>query len=286
MSSRFIFILLVVAAEAIRSTEMAAAPLEVQSPDGNVVIKFTLPADGAPAYRIEYFGKAVVLESRLGFEPAFTNGFKLAENTATQHSGLWTNAFGERRIVPDNYNEMNVDLKHQSGKLLRITFRAYNEGAVFRYVFPAQDAKEFKFAGEQTEFHLPENTFGYEEHGTEGEYHRAKVADIQPECERPLTLEYADGLFACLCEADNENYPRLLLSPLAGVPGALISTLGGTTSNTTKDLMRNDPTALLHAGDSTPWRIFVVGKTPGDLLERNYLILNLNPPLQNTQYTA
>jgi alpha-glucosidase len=34
----------------------------------------------------------------------------------------------------------------------------------------------------------------------------------------------------------------------------------------------------LHAGNSTPWRVFVVGKKPGDLLERNYLLLNLNPP--------
>ena len=274
------FILIQLTAVTICFTALAAAPLEVQSPDGNVIVTFTLPADGAPAYRIEYFGKPVVLESHLGFEPAFTNGFKLAASAMTRHSGSWTNAFGERRIVPDNYGEMKVDLKHQSGKLLQITFRAYNEGAAFRYGFPAQAAKEFKFSGERTEFRFPKDTFGYEEHGTEGEYHRAAIADIQPECERPLTLEYAGGFFASLCEAANENYPRMLLSPLAGVPGALVSALGGTTSNTTrdKDLMRNNPTALLHAGDSTPWRVLVVGKTPGDLLERNYLLLNLNPP--------
>ena len=259
---------------------MAATPLVIQSPDGKVSVKFTLQAEGAPAYQIDYLGKPVVFESYLGFEPAFANGFKLIEAGTAQHSGSWTNVFGERRIVPDNYNELNVDLKGADGKLLRITFRAYDEGAAFRYSFPEQAAKEFQFSGERTEFRFPTNTFGYEEHGTEGEYWRAKVADIHPECERPLTLAYADGLFACLAEADNENYPRMLLSPLPGVPGALVSALGGTTSNTTnaKDSMRNDPTALLHAGDSTPWRVLVVGRKPGDLLERNYLILNLNPP--------
>lgn len=263
---------------AIASVTMAAAPLNVQSPDGNVAIQFMLSADGTPEYRIDYLHKPIVLASRLGFEPAFTNGFTLVGSSATQHSASWTNAFGERRIVPDHFKELNVDMKHSSGVLMRMTFRAYDEGAAFRYEFPAQAAKEFNFSGERTEFRFPENTFGYEEHGTEGEYRRAKIAEIQPECERPLTLEYASGPFAALCEADAENYPRMLLSPLPGVPGALVSALGGTTSNTTKDLMPNDPTVRLRAGDATPWRVFVVGQTPGDLLERNYLLLDLNPP--------
>jgi alpha-glucosidase len=162
---------------------------------------------------------------------------------------------------------------------MRITFRAYDEGAAFRYSFPKQDAREFHSTGEQSEFRFPDNTFGYEEHGTEGEYRRAKLSDIEPWCERPLTLEYANGLFACLCEADNENYPRMLLSVLDGASNTLVSALGGTTSNLARNPSPGDPTATLRAGDSTPWRMLVVGEKPGDLLERNYLMLNLNPPL-------
>src|SRR6185295_2244368 len=29
---------------------------------------------------------------------------------------------------------------------------------------------------------------------------------------------------------------------------------------------------------ATPWRAVIVGDRPGDLLERNYLLLNLSPP--------
>lgn len=181
-------------------------------------------------------------------------------------------------MIPDNYRELNVDLKQGSGRRLRITFRAYDEGAAFRYSLPKLDSTQFKFSGEQTEFRFPENTFAYEEHGTEGEYRRAKISDMRPWCERPLTLEYASGLFACLCEADNENYPRMLLSPVREVSDTLVSALGGTTSNTARNPSSGDPTATLGAGDSTPWRMFVVGEKPGDLLERNYLMLNLNPP--------
>ncbi len=253
---------------------------QVKSPDGNVIVEFSMQTSGVPAYKVEYLGKPIVLESRLGLLPDFTNGFEIAKILENEHQGEWTQIYGERKIVRDNYRELNVDLKKPSGELMRITFRACDEGAALRYSFPGNATNELHFTGERTDFCFPTNTFGYEEHGTEGEYHRVPVADIRPQCERPLTLEYEDGLFACLCEANNEAYPRMLLSPLPDVPGALVSALGGTTSNTANDRGRtqSDPTARLHAGDSTPWRVFVVGQKPGDLLERNYLVLNLNPP--------
>ena len=252
---------------------------QIESPDGKVAVNFFLQAGGFPTYSVNYLGNAIVLESRLGLLPDFTNGFDIEKISLGEHKGEWAQVYGERKNVPDNYREMSVDLKKSSGELMRITFRAYDEGAAFRYSFPKQKAQEFHFTGEQTEFHFPENTFGYEEHGTEGEYQRTKISDIQPWCERPLTLEYASGLFAALGEADNENFPRLLLSPMPGTSDTLVSVLGGTTSNLADDLSSGDPTATLHAGDSTPWRMFVVGEKPGDLLERNYLMLNLNPPL-------
>jgi alpha-glucosidase len=250
-----------------------AAPLRVTSPDGKVEIEFVLQQGGNPAYRVHYFGKPIVLESRLGF-PELRSGFAVIKSASQEHRSEWSNEFGERRLVPDHYRELIVDLKHESGTMLRISFRAYDEGAAFRYSFPKQ---AMRFTGEATEFRFPPGTYGYEEHGTEGEYVRVKVADIQPQCERPLTLEYASGLFASLAEADNENYPRMLLSGLSGVSGALVSALGGATSNMLKG-GHDDPGVSLAAGDATPWRVFVLGRKPGDLLERNYLLLNLNPP--------
>lgn len=263
-----------------------SATNRVTSPDGNVGIDFIMLDGGCPGYKIDYMSKPIVLESRLGFEPDFMNSFELLGTLTNSHRGQWTNNFGERKIVPDNYNELNVDLKHASGRLLRLTFRAYDEGAALRYTFPEQETKEFTFAGEHTEFRFPPDTYGYEAYGTEDVYRRTKTADMQPYCERPLTLEYAGGFYASLAEAANTAYPRMMLSPLENVPGALVSALGGSTSNTTRPNQRHDPTAKLSAGDSTPWRMFVVGQKPGDLLERNILMLNLNPPLaiENTSW--
>ena len=262
------------------NTEDSTTQNRIESPDAKVMLDFYLRSGGCPAYSIAFLDQPIVLNSRLGLEPGFTNGFQLVKTTVISHAGSWTNGFGERRIVPDDYNELNVDLQNHSGQRMRVTFRAYNEGAAFRYSFPGDATNELFFTGEQTEFCFPTNTLGYEEHGTEGEYRRVPVADIQPECERPLTLAYASGLFAGLCEANNENFPRLLLSPLPGAPGTLVSALGGNTSNSGRisGRSKNNSAARLHGGDSTPWRLFIVGEKPGNLLERNYLMLNLNPP--------
>lgn len=254
----------------------AAAPVHLLSPDGKVSIAFVLQPGGQPAYRVDYLGKPLVLESRLGFRE-LRSGFTVAHTSTAEHHSEWINEFGERRVVPDAYRQLDVDLKHSSGTLMRLTMRAYNEGAAFRYTFPKQPIAEFRFSGESTEFRFPPDTFGYEEHGTEGEYARVKVAEIKPQCERPLTLEYAGGFWASLAEADNQAYPRMLLSGIEGAPGALISALGGATSNMLKG-GRDDGRVVLRAGKSTPWRLFVVGARPGDLLEHNYLLLDLNPP--------
>jgi len=261
----------------------------IASPDDLVAVEFSLPDGGAPAYKIDYRGRPLVLPSRLGF-PDFNSGFSIVRTAHNQHRGGWTQEFGERREVPDNFNELTVDLKHANGRLLRVTLRAYNEGAALRYTFPEQEAKEFRFAtGELTEFRFPGGTLCWEEHGTEGEYRRGPVGSIEPYCERPLNPEFASGAFASLAEAANTAYPRMLLSALPGASDALVTTLGGSSSNLARVAefaQRHDPAVTIAAGESTPWRMLVVGDKPGDLLERNYLMLNLNPPgtIQDTSW--
>jgi alpha-glucosidase len=268
------------------SAAAGAAREQVESPDENVRIEFVMGDDGAPSYRVDFRGRPMILESRLGFEPDFYSGFEFVIASRETRRARWENPFGERRDVPDAYNELRCDLRHESGRLLRITFRAYDEGAAWRYSPSEQGTDQFTFTGERTEFRFPPGTYGYEEHGTEGEYRRVSTSDVRPWCERPLTLEYAGGVFASLTEAANANYPRMLLSPLEGVPGALVSALGGRTSNTDRANQRHDPTVRLRPDNASPWRVLVVGDAPGDLLERNYLLLNLNPPcaLENVSW--
>ncbi|MBV8781612.1 MAG: glycoside hydrolase family 97 N-terminal domain-containing protein [Phycisphaerae bacterium] len=249
----------------------------VASPDGKVVVQFVLQGEGRPAYSVSFDGKPVILESRLGFLPAFNNGFELTGSSSSTHTGHWTNQFGELESVPDNYSELQVDLTH-GDRQMTLTFRAYNEAAALRYSFPGKQNETLQFSAETTEFRFPDNTFGYEEHATEGEYQRAPVSQIHEQCERPLTLELDSGLFASLMEAANTRYPRMLLGPLSGVSNAMVSSLGGSTSNVVRGNQPSDGSVTLKSGDATPWRLLLIGRTPGELLEHNYIVLNLNPP--------
>jgi alpha-glucosidase len=62
----------------------------------------------------------------------------------------------------------------------------------------------------------------------------------------------------------------------------LVSALGGTSANTVRPTRYGFSDgawpATLAPGASTPWRTFILGERPGDLLERNYLLLDLAPP--------
>ncbi len=246
-----------------------AAEFRVASPDDQVAIVVSVDSTGTPRYRVTHHDHPVVLDSRLGFEAtdraqSLLEDFEVTGTRERREDTSWKPVYGERAVIPNRYGELTVQLRHRATDTrLDLVARAYDEGAALRYEFPALAAPR-TFTAERTEFRFPEKTFGYEEHGTEGEYARVAIPVIKKDCERPLTVEFADGRFASLVEAGLDRYPRMLLSPSPFTPGALASALSGP--------------ATLTAPAVTPWRAFIVGDRPGDLLERNYLVLNLNPP--------
>jgi alpha-glucosidase len=249
----------------------ADAEWRTVSPDGTVALAVTL-RDGTPRYTVTHRDRPVVLDSRLGFElaggVALLDGFEFLGAEEREYSGRWRPVYGEHAEIVERFRERRLELRHRvSGLRVNLLVRAYPEGAALRYEFPAEAGRPpVVIVAERTEFLFPDGTFGYEEHGTEGEYRRARIESIQPKCERPLTLEFADGRFACLVEAGLDRYPRMLLSPSPFSQGALISDLSGPATF--------DP----RQDCATPWRAFIVADRPGDLLERNILVQNLSLP--------
>ena len=90
------------------------------------------------------------------------------------------------------------------------------------------------------------------------------LSKLKGNCERPLTIEINNGLFVSVAEARLVDYARMRLSPDKGRPYTLVSSLGSQVKVGTPY--------------TTPWRVLLLGDSPGQLLERNYLILNLNEP--------
>jgi alpha-glucosidase len=253
-------------------------PLSLVSPDGAVELRFRLAPAGpkweddrdCPFYQVTYHGRMIAAWSRLGLElggtAEFNSGFAVAGVERETHAATWQPVYGERAEIQDRYHGLRVVLRETIPpyRSLWLEFRCYPEGAAFRYVIPEQEGvDEVAITREKTQFVFPGRTEGYVEYHVEGEYQRLDLAELGQTCERPLTLAYAGGGYACLHEAACIDYSRMLLGPLRGRCG-VTSVLSGTVRGTT-------PCA-------TPWRVLIVGDTPGDLLERNDLVRNLNEP--------
>ena len=254
---------------------IAQAARIVKSPDGNIVVTFDVKdvgdQRGCPVYGVSYKNKPIVVDSCLGFAikdaPALEAGFNIISFTSSSNDSIYTPVYGERRTIRDHYNQLVIELKERSlpHRRLRLIFRAYNAGAAFCYTLPEQNAlKSFTISAEKTQFHFTGNHTTWAVYSAQGQYSKVPLSKVKGNCERPLTIEISNGLFVSVAEARLVDYARMRLSPDKGRPYTLVSSLS---SEVKADIPY-----------TTPWRVLLIGDSPGQLLERNYLILNLNEP--------
>ena len=261
----------------------AAVEHELSSPDGQLSVRFALETDASaaarPTYRVLYRDRPLLAASRLGLElhaaPPLDRGLRIIKTNRTRADSTWRPVYGERSVVRDRYEELSIDLEddQQPPRQLRLTFRAYDEGLAFCYTIPEQPAlRELVIAAEHSEFRFTDNHRCYAVYSAQGVYQAVGLDEIKPNCERPLTVEIAGGPCVAVAEARLVDYARMRLRPVAGRPHTVASMLHGSVSVT--------------APYTTPWRVLMVADTPGQLLERNDLILNLNDPcaIANTSW--
>ncbi len=244
----------------------------VESPDGKVVIKLDVGDErGDLIYSVAFDGRPIVIDSRLGLAlkdaASLEIGFEIINVSASRHDSMYSPVYGERNRIRDNYNQLVVDLTESRPphRKLRLTFRAYNEGAAFCYTVPEQDAlKSFVISAEKTQFRFAGDHDAYATYSAQGQYSKVPLSKLKKNCERPLTIKINDGLYAAVAEAGLVDYGRMRLSPDKRQAHTVVSSLAGEVNAA--------------APLTTPWRVIMLGETPGELLERNYLLMNLNEP--------
>ena len=244
----------------------------VESPDGRVVVTFDVGDEqGSLVYSVALDGRSVIVNSRLGLAlkdaDSLETGFEISKVSASSHDSTYSPVYAERKTIRDNYNQLIVDLKESNTpyRKLRLTLRSYNEGAALRYTVPKQNAlKSFVVSAEKTQFRFAADHAAYATYSAQGQYSKRPLSKLKKDCERPLTIQINDRLYAAVAEAGLVDYARMRLSPDKGQAHAVVSSLASQVNATTPL--------------TTPWRVIVLGRTPGELLERNYLIMNLNEP--------
>ena len=268
---------------------------EQASPNGNVVVSFSLNKQGVPFYKISYKNKPVIKESSLGFllkgSESLTENFKILDAQKTNFKETWQPVWGEETEILNHYNELLVSLEQTTSlRKMNIRFRVYNEGVGFRYEFPQQkeltyfviseELSQFAMAGDHTAWWIP-GDYDTQEY----DYTECKLSQIREQmpqaviknvCQTPfsptgvqtsLMMKSQDGLYINLHEAALVNYPCMHLN--------LDDKKFIFQSHLTPDAQGNK--GHLYTPYHTPWRTIMVSDDARDILASR-LILNLNDP--------
>ena len=260
----------------------------LHSPDGKVALtvyqRETAPGRRQLFYHVEYERQPVVLESALSIDvdnhllelamaypvdqgAHWSETLTVKRISTTRRDTTWTPLYGERSQIPDRYEQAELEMeKAENDKYrLHLQVRASNEGVAFRYYFPEHTGgMYFHITAENDEFTLPAGTKAYFTNWAQGPYQALPLQNWPDQSERPLTLALPNGLYASLCEAGLTDYARTKFTLSPTKPNTVLTALYGAV-----DLL---PPVR------SPWRAILIGKKPGDLLENNYLLLNLNEP--------
>ena len=287
------------------------------SPDGKLRMEFSMTPDGTPCYALSREGTDVVLPSRLGFalrgtvkaedlktaadgtitrrdvkpEIAFDRDFELTGVETDSFDEVWEPVWGEESQIRNHYNELLVHLKQpQSGRLLDIRFRLFDDGLGFRYEFPeGQPLVHFVIRDELTEFAMADDCTAWWIPGDydtqEYEYNCTKLSEVSRHfydkmrdnssrtpfstsgVQTSLQMKTPGGLYVNIHEAALVDYPCMHLL-VDGKRHALRAWLTPDAEGWKGNLT---------APAKTPWRTVQVAASATEQLASR-LVLNLNEP--------
>ena len=267
----------------------------LQSPNGNLELKFSVNNQGEPIYELYYKGKAVIKPSKLGLElkddPGLMSGFTIEKSETTTFDETWQPVWGEEKEIRNHYNELAVtlDQKAQERDIL-IRFRLFDDGLGFRYEFPLQknlnyfvikeEHTQFAMTGDHKAFWIP-GDYDTQEY----DYTESKLSEIRGLMKGAITpnssqtpfsptgvqtslqMKSDDGLYINLHEAALVDYSCMHLN-LDDKNFIFESWL-------TPDAQGNK--GYLQAPCVSPWRTVIVSDDARDILASR-ITLNLNEP--------
>ena len=275
---------------------ISAQAQQLQSPDKQLVMTFSLLSDGTPSYTLSYKGKEVIKPSTLGFElkndkKSLRNDFAIADTKTATFDESWKPVWGEVASIRNHYNELAVTLNQkETQRKMVIRFRLFNEGLGFRYEFPLQknlsyfvikeEKTQFAMTGDHTAFWIPGDYDTQEYDYTtsklseiRGFSEKAKTANLSQTTFSPtgvqtsLLMKTKEGLYINLHEAALLNYSCMHLN-LDDKNMIFESWL-------TPDQFGDK--GLMQAPHNTPWRTIIVSDDARNILASK-MTLNLNDP--------
>jgi alpha-glucosidase len=267
----------------------AQSSFNLLSPDGRVAVKISLT--DRVRYGVSFKETPLVQEctlmlkveqNSLGLEPKLKSS-----KTLSVDQEIMPVVHQKFAKIHEKYNELRLEM--EGGYTL--LFRAYNEGAAYRFEtnLPQQEVKVFgeealfNFAGDFRAYYPKEESlFSHNER----EFVHLSLKQIAPTniASIPTVIETANGVKVAIAESDLENYPGLWLrgnnnNSLSAhfPPYPLKETLNGDRNFRVTEAA--DYIAVTRGKRSYPWRLLAVAEKDGDLIT-NQLVYLLEKPSQ------
>jgi alpha-glucosidase len=137
---------------------------EVASPDGRLVVRVSMNAEGSLRYSLARDGASVLAESKLGVvrdDADFTRALTLSTVSSTEKvKDSYEILTAKRRLNDYRANRKTFRALSANGQTMDVIFQVSNDGAAFRYFFPlaenasAEAAARRRITEEVSSFHF------------------------------------------------------------------------------------------------------------------------------------
>ncbi len=267
----------------------------LKSPNSRVQVDLSNNGNGL-SYTVSLDGKQFISESSLGLIindlPIGKNEMQFVGKEESSVNTSFNLVVGRTKSVADHYNTYTLKFTAKDERKLNLNLivRAYDEGVAIRYQLPNQSGlTQFTIQNELTRFGFADDyscfglNLGKFANSHEGEFDPVKASSIREHnlYDNPLVCKTGVGqtTFA-LAESDVRDYPGSWFTGRGdgenGVDIRLTPRFDSRPDGLEKASVRANMTT---DGFKTPWRVIMLGDTPGKLTESS-LIAALGEPTQ------
>ncbi len=267
----------------------AQSSYELQSPDQR--IKVRIRTAGQLRYDVVLKGRAVLENCTISLDvehQKFGAETKVIDAKSSSHDQVIKPVVRQKFAeIRDRYNELRLNM--QGG--YAVVFRAYNEGAAYRFE-SSLPREKVKIYSEESAFNFPSNFVVY--YPQEDSFYSHNERKYLPQhlseiaaafiATLPAVVDIGEGAKLAIAESDLEDYPGLWLRGTGG--NGLAATfppyptkLEQTSDRDYKPVEVADYIAETSGTRTFPWRVIGIADHDGDLLT-NQIVYLLQRPSQ------
>ena len=258
----------------------------VMSP--NSLVEAKVEVGSQIVYSVYFKGKPVIANSEIRFEfkqaPPIGNDMIVLKTSSKDINETWTPVLKRTSTIQNSCRELTLQLQEKNfpRRMMNLVFRVFDDGVAFRTEFNGSgNNHEYVITEELVTFNFTaDHTCWAVNHGNyrssqENEYFKRKLSDItdQMVIGLPMTIKVADDCYAAITEANITDYAGMYLKQGNSKTGFSVRSNLAPLPNQPE----NGDKVKFKFPHKTPWRVIMLGDSPGKLVESE-IVMNLNEP--------